>query len=304
MNQKVKSSKWLVCDSCTPIHEVAFLAVRCRFAPLPQLMRKAALEADRDIEHVHRLRVATRRASAAVNVFGDFLDPRKGARLATVLSQIRKAAGRARDLDVLIARHQAEPAILKILKKKRSKAQRKILQAYRDWGESGKLKQKIVRLWQRMTKNESARKPVDFRRWSELRLGERLDRVLQAWPPDSNDLKALHQLRIQVKSLRYTLELLASALPESIREDFYPHVEKLQSLLGRINDHDVALRRIKRWRRSTTFDEQYLNNMRAKAKKSLRKALSDFDARCEMGLNDKFVQLASALAAQSNESVS
>src|SRR5690606_9871882 len=54
-------------------------------------------------------------------------------------------------------------------------------------------------------------------------------------------IDALHEFRIRTKTIRYTLESLASALPESARETLYPHISALQESLGVINDHAVAV---------------------------------------------------------------
>ena len=61
-----------------------------------------------DIEHVHRLRVSTRRAVAALKLYRDWLPPAKFRWVKKRLKKIRRAAGDARDLDVLAERLQRE----------------------------------------------------------------------------------------------------------------------------------------------------------------------------------------------------
>src|SRR5262249_22855308 len=57
----------------------------------------------RDIEHVHRLRVATRRAGAALRIFESCLPDKTFRRVRKQLRAMRRAAGEARDWDVFIA---------------------------------------------------------------------------------------------------------------------------------------------------------------------------------------------------------
>src|SRR5436305_12918635 len=62
----------------------------------------AVHDADRDIEHVHRLRVATRRAGAALKLFESCLPNKAFRRARKQLRAMRRAAGEARDWDVFI----------------------------------------------------------------------------------------------------------------------------------------------------------------------------------------------------------
>ncbi len=54
----------------------------------------------RDPEPVHQLRVAARRATAAVDQFASTMGKRRGRRLRAIVKRIRRAAGEARDWDV------------------------------------------------------------------------------------------------------------------------------------------------------------------------------------------------------------
>lgn len=54
---------------------------------------------------------------------------------------------------------------------------------------------------------------------------------------DPRDVGSLHALRIAVKRLRYTLEILAAVVPDS--DDFLQTLKGLQDTLGAIHDADV-----------------------------------------------------------------
>jgi hypothetical protein len=53
-------------------------------------------------------------------------------------------------------------------------------------------------------------------------------------------IRELHNLRIAAKRLRYTLEIFAEALPESVAP-FLKEVERIQDELGSLHDSDVMI---------------------------------------------------------------
>src|SRR5438445_799947 len=76
------------------------LSVRLR--AVGEVLPRAVQEADCDPEYVHQLRVATRRADAALRIFSACL-PRKTYKAARRrLRGLRQAAGAARDWDVFL----------------------------------------------------------------------------------------------------------------------------------------------------------------------------------------------------------
>src|SRR5690606_30232377 len=82
-------------------------ALAARLQAVLTWLPKAAQFPEADIEYVHQLRVSTRKAAAALKLFRDLLPKKRTRRLKAMLKAIRKAAGDARDLDVLIARLDA-----------------------------------------------------------------------------------------------------------------------------------------------------------------------------------------------------
>ena len=107
--------KWINdLEAGTPLPEAARLVLEVRLRVVADHLPRAMHEADRDPEHVHQLRVATRRADAALRIFRPCL-PRKVYKEARRrLRTIRRAAGAARDWDVFLASlaqgRKAEPA--------------------------------------------------------------------------------------------------------------------------------------------------------------------------------------------------
>ncbi len=50
----------------------------------------------------------------------------------------------------------------------------------------------------------------------------------------------LHEVRKQVKKLRYATEFFAPLFPEKQVRKYLPRLERLQAVLGRVNDRAVA----------------------------------------------------------------
>ncbi len=63
-----------------------------------------------NLERIHQLRVATRRASAAIDFYEDFITRKSANKMARCLKRIRGTAGKVRDCDLLLARFSGEEA--------------------------------------------------------------------------------------------------------------------------------------------------------------------------------------------------
>src|SRR4051794_16426954 len=126
------SGKWIEgIDAAAPVEEAGRKSWEPRLWAVAGSWPLAAHLAEHDVEYVHRLRVATRRAGAALKLYKELL-PKKPARwLKRRLRKIRKAAGDARDLDVLSHRLLVEYGektrpILELVAKERGDVQHAI----------------------------------------------------------------------------------------------------------------------------------------------------------------------------------
>jgi len=103
------NGKWIKVDSPDePVLAVARRTLRGRLRWLWHCLPLAALQPEEDVEYVHQLRIATRRAEAALETFAPYLPGRRARWLSKKLRQVRRAAGDARDLDVLKLHLEAE----------------------------------------------------------------------------------------------------------------------------------------------------------------------------------------------------
>ncbi|MCS7045318.1 MAG: CHAD domain-containing protein, partial [Gemmataceae bacterium] len=87
----------------TRLHHAAQAVLGTRLEAVRDALEPALRNAAADVEHVHKLRVATRRARAALDLFRACLSDPVYRRVKKALRKIRRAAGAARDWDVFLA---------------------------------------------------------------------------------------------------------------------------------------------------------------------------------------------------------
>ncbi len=100
-----RKSKWIEAKSADEFAPaVARRAIAARLKTLWNWLPLAAKHSADDVEYVHQLRVASRRAMAVLEIFDAMLPRKRSKWFAKQLNRVRKAAGEARDLDVLAPR--------------------------------------------------------------------------------------------------------------------------------------------------------------------------------------------------------
>ena len=242
-----RKHKWLDADGDQPITRAAGEAVQSRLISVLDQLPLAAEAADETIEHVHQLRVATRRTQIALRLFADSLPRRRRRWWTRQLKRIRDAAARARDLDVLILRlapesdqDEAGPLhmIVQDLQRQRKEAQLPLRDAYKR-SEHKHYKRKLDKLIERIGWRGEGDEPR-FGCVARQKLAPLVEAFFAAGAADLANPQHLHQMRIAGKRLRYAIELLASAFDVRLRDDLYPQFTQIQEDLGQINDHVVA----------------------------------------------------------------
>jgi CHAD domain-containing protein len=208
-----------------------------------------------DVEYVHQLRVSTRRAVAAVEIFSQVLPERRGRKMLRWLKKARRAAGPARDDDVLAAQ------LNKLAKKKESRstiqglleqveAHRAKSQAAIDAFYEHSLKKdapaRIEKILDRIKWRSEGSEP-SFRAAGDTYLQASLAEFKAVAAGDLRNAEPLHALRIAGKQLRYAMEVFHEAYPPKFRSEIYPLVEQLQDALGVANDHATASERFVNW---------------------------------------------------------
>jgi CHAD domain-containing protein len=266
-------TKWL--PDVTPADravDVAGRALRIRLDAVRRYL-KWSVGRPEEPEHVHQLRVWTRRADAALALYGDLLPPRRARRLRDRLRRIRRVAGRVRDCDVLAQRSGPTTK----LRAERARAQGKLVALYERLGRGRRLKRQVRRLLDRLRARNAGRAET-FADRARASLRPLVERFFAAMPDAGSEARALHRFRIRAKALRYAMELLAGAFPAAFRDELYPVVGALQEKLGLVNDLAVAQERLEK-RMARTGDPAELSDLRrrlAGTGEELARAREDF----------------------------
>jgi CHAD domain-containing protein len=205
-----------------------------------------------DVEYVHQLRVGCRRASAAIRAF-EPLAPRGARRLKRWLKKVRRAAGPARDADVLVARLRAEldPAnpiaqeLVAVVAQARVEAQRALVKVDAKAAKGG-LKKATQKCLSALRKSDAPDADMTFAEFSEEAIREPAS-GLHAVDVHAATLPELHKLRIAGKRLRYAIEIFHCCAAEHLRVETYPQIEELQERLGAINDRVASQLRLQQW---------------------------------------------------------
>jgi CHAD domain-containing protein len=240
------SAQTLPADAARRVLDVRLRAVR-------EHLGHALRAAHEDPEHVHQLRVGTRRAVAALDIFAACLPEKIYARARKRMRRVRRAAGAARDWDVFLLEMQAvekrqpprQRAGLDFLTGyalgQREAAQGALLTAESDFPFAfERLVAVVLSAVRRPPAGASTLLGL-----ARPALETRLQALALAASRDLDNYDNLHQVRIAGKRLRYAMEVFADCFPPPFRTVHYPAVEEMQEILGRANDSHVAGRRLR-----------------------------------------------------------
>lgn len=244
--------KWI--DGLTaamPVAEAARRVLAARLAVVHRCLPAALERANEDAEHVHQLRVATRRARAALDIFAPCLSEDACAAGRKQLRKIRRAAGAARDWDVFLAsltsptprwpaKHAAgRDLLIGYALAQRGIGQQKLLDLGADYPHQ--FEQWQARMLGAIAAKRAQPSLIDL---AQELLTELVLKVERGLAGDLADYDRLHQVRIDGKRLRYAMEVFAGCLAPALRERVYPIVEEMQEILGDANDSHGAIGRL------------------------------------------------------------
>jgi CHAD domain-containing protein len=261
-----RAEKWLSnVREDTPAPRAARQALKPRLLEVAKLLGDAAHvtgKSDKDAEAVHQLRIWSRRSAAALRLFGELLPRRTAKWLKRKLKEIRRAAGSARDCDVLAERIEAgelpglKPKAFR-LHQRRRRAEKEMAALYKSLVKSGKFERKTDKLLEKLARrgkqrrgqSKSSAKWPAFGPWCQEQLAPLRDDFLRAAASNLSRDADLHALRLAGKRLRYALELSPAALPAGVHRRLYDELTDLQDRLGEVCDRIATVGRLKLWRR-------------------------------------------------------
>ncbi|MBF0569271.1 MAG: CHAD domain-containing protein [Candidatus Omnitrophica bacterium] len=205
---------------------------------------------NKDIEHLHRMRVALRRLKSTLSDFRDLLPSRDYGSSLMAIQKLLRSLGQARDIDTKVsflnslltspsaAKHKA--GILEIideLQEDRAEIQPRI-------------RKNMARLHQRQVLRSISRlKPsleetgMVLDEFAKNRILARLEKMFSLEPYVRRPacLKELHEMRVAAKNLRYTLENFQRLYGAHKVRPFALSAMRVQKALGEVHNYDVWL---------------------------------------------------------------
>jgi CHAD domain-containing protein len=278
--------KWISdLKATTPVADAARHVLTLRLEAVRDSLPLVLREEDRDPEYVHQLRVATRRARAALDIFANCLPTRKYKAARKQLRDIRRLAGEARDWDVFLAsvtqtghaptgmRRPGLDCLVGYAIARREAAQCRLEEAGKNhpFAFEHFLAETLADVYK--PNDPGIRNLLDLalpHLWGLLRELE------EAASGPLDDYEHLHQVRIVGKRLRYVMEVFADCFAPPFREELYPRVVEMQEILGNANDSHVACGRLEafskrlqaqvpeRWKRYRPYLESLLEYHQAR----------------------------------------
>ena len=261
-----------------------------------------------DIEHVHRLRVASRRLRNGLGLFRDCLSPKIYKTYQKHIRRITKALGKARDLDIqiecvtqqhgLLLDANLKPGyerLLLRLKQERTKAQQKVVGALNHLQGNQILEtmRSHLELKAFTARNTHLYTPSLYKK-SLKAIGDRLDDFLsyEVYIHQPEHIEKLHAMRISGKHLRYTMEIFAPIYDDALLP-FVRYMKEIQDQLGEIHDADVWLDWLQKFiRKEQKRIEDYFGDS-----KPLKELLPGFEDLIENRRNARELEYQSFLAA-------
>ena len=244
-----------------PVSWLAKRTIERRLERVVRLFPKAAKHPERDVEYVHGLRVAIRRATAALQMFSSCLPRSEYTEVRSKLRRIRRAAGPSRDLDVLeerLSRLAAAGgttvqlgAAIDQVRRSRKKAGRPLLRIYKKARKSD-FKGLARGLSNHVAWRGDGPEPALID-WTGIELRPSIEAFVSLSSSNLTDREALHRMRIAEKRVRYSLEILGGAVDSAV-EQLGPALRDLQERLGDISDHEAARVLLLRWRDRSSDD--------------------------------------------------
>jgi len=247
-------TKWFSAAADERVFDAAARAVAQKLEVVLARLAAVADASEEEGEAVRKLRVATRRAEAALRTFRDVLPRRATTRVRAHLRAVRDATNAARDADVLLSRLAAlaPPAVVAELRADRHTAQHEVRALCRRLSGDAELARSMAALLRKLRDrrgNDATAMPA-FGDCARARLTRSARRFFATVVPDPADVDQLHALRLRTKKLRYEIEILAGVLPIGVRDEAYPLLSELQDRLGDVNDCAVLSKRLRELARS------------------------------------------------------
>jgi CHAD domain-containing protein len=197
---------------------------------------------------LHELRIACRRAEAALRLCEDAADSKAWRWLTRSLKSLRRTCNQARDADVLEdwLKRQTTPtgqSLRRVIRHHRRDIEPEIRKLASGLCEHRRFERRSAKLISRLQACEaSGQIAASFGR----RLFDEVHRFVKSLAVGRDEASKLHRLRIAGKRLRYGSELVTEIWPDVELTELKEHLHSLQDWLGAIQDQVVGERLLKK----------------------------------------------------------
>ena len=234
----------------TPVADAARRVIALRLESVRDCLGRALRESENRRQNIHALRVATRRATAAVDIFRECLPRRIHKEVRGHLRSIRRAVGAARDWDVILQR-------LSKAAKKADDADRPTYDMLHGYALAHRIPAQhqlelacpdypfgFDRLQARTVAAVRWRQDPQpsLGSFSRPLIGRLIDGFNGLAERGDGDWEMLHEVRIAGKRLRYSLEVVEDCFGSALEAQLTPALARLQEVLGGVNDSFNASR--------------------------------------------------------------
>lgn len=198
---------------------------------------------------IHDLRVSTRRATAAVQSLTEFLPNQPADTCLSTLKKVRHLAGDVRDLDILLTRFVSDnndPELpitgkqLKDLRKFVERRRRKLARRLREYRLQPK-QEKVQKTLPHKLRWRGEGEQPDSHALAQSAVGHCAQQSLQLLDPWPSDPPSLHELRLSLKRLRYSVEFFRDLIGTNEFDPVHRKLKRLQVELGAISDGRAML---------------------------------------------------------------
>jgi exopolyphosphatase/guanosine-5'-triphosphate,3'-diphosphate pyrophosphatase len=197
-------------------------------------------------EAVHKTRVAARRAGVALTILKDCCSAREWAQARKSIRRVRRGAGVLRDADVhmalidaLRAHTQAPESIVQYvadhIAQDREEGARRLSKTLGDEFHK-RIRRDGRAVLDSLRCGDGPARSMSLSSLSRDELSRLANEVLAVGSQDTSVPEHLHELRLAVKRLRYTAEIFAVCIDESVRARLAELLEEAQRQAGEVND--------------------------------------------------------------------
>ena len=229
-----------------PAKEAARWTLHVRLRAVERLLREATSGGEMDDKVVHRLRVSTRRAAAALRAYEAWTPRKRRSRMRKALRRVRRTAAAARLCDVQGVGFErlmrdADPSLAgpigvvlgRTLEQRRDAGRR--VRALADDSRCGlkalrRLRKAIVR------ETGDGNRDTTLMQLASAQIPELARHLDEAGRADLSVVERVHDLRIAGKRLRYGVELFECCFAPEVHDALLDRLTRFQDHLGALND--------------------------------------------------------------------